>query len=135
MVREIHFVANTMVGETAFPDFGLASDDAAEVMRVRAFDQLDGALNGHVVLWSQQEMNVFGHDDECVQFVAAFATIPIERLQQETYINFDREQFSAVESRERYEISSRRGDESSRLQKRTSAAESRASFSTLNWHE
>jgi hypothetical protein len=40
-----------------------------------------------------------------------------------------------MESRESHEVSSRRGDESSRLQERTSAAGSRASLQSLNWHE
>jgi hypothetical protein len=70
-----------------------------------------------------------------VQFIAAFAPMPIKRLQKKAYVSFDGEQLSAVVRRECNEISSRRGKESSRLQKRTSAAESRASFETLNWHE
>jgi hypothetical protein len=37
--------------------------------------------------------------------------------------------------RELYEVSSRRGDESSRLQGETSAAGSRTSPESLNWHE
>jgi hypothetical protein len=56
-------------------------------------------------------------------------------LQEETHVRFDHEQFSAVVRRERHEVSSRRGDEASRLQEQTSAAESRASVQTLNWHE
>src|SRR5229473_7623034 len=80
-------------------------------------------------------MNMFRHHDESMQAVTAFAAIPIKSFQKEPYIDFDCEQFSAIVRREGYEISSRRGDESSRLQGETSAAGSRTSLQTLNWHE
>jgi hypothetical protein len=75
------------------------------------------------------------HDYEGVQFVAVFAAVPMKRLQEKAHVIFDYEQFSAAVRRERHEISSGRGDESSRFQEQTSAAESRTSVSTLNWHE
>jgi hypothetical protein len=56
-------------------------------------------------------------------------------LQEETHVSFDHEQFSAVVRREGHEVSPGRGDEASRLQEQTSAAGSRVSFHTLNWHE
>jgi hypothetical protein len=56
-------------------------------------------------------------------------------LQQEPDVRFDCKQFAAVESRESHEIGSGRGDESSRLQEHTSAAESRTSSESVNWHE
>lgn len=135
MMNVIHLVANPMIGESALPNFLVAADQASQFMRVRAFDQLDGPLDRHVARQGQQQMNVFGHDDKRVQAVAAFATIPIKRFQEHPHIDFDREQFSAVESREGYEVSPRRGEESSGLQEQTSAAGSRTSPQTLNWHE
>jgi hypothetical protein len=45
MMHEINVVANPMIGESALPDFLIATDDAAEFMRVCAFDQLDGSLD------------------------------------------------------------------------------------------
>jgi hypothetical protein len=135
MMNEIHLVANPMIRKSSLPDFLIAPDDTSESMRVRAIDQLDGAFNRHIGSGRQEQMNMFRHDNQSVQAVATFATIPIQRFQEETYINFDREQFAAVESREGHEISSRRGDESSRLQGETSAAGSRTSLQTLNWHE
>jgi hypothetical protein len=125
MMHEINVVANPMIGESALPDFLIATDDAAEFMRVCAFDQLDGSLDRYIVPRSQQKMNVFGHDNESLQPVTAFATIPVERLQENPYIDFNDKQFAAVERRKGYEVSSRRRHESSRLQERTSAAESR----------
>jgi len=80
-------------------------------------------------------MNMLRHDDEVMQSVAAFAAVPIKRLQEKAHVGFDYEQFSAAVCRECHEISTGRGDESSRLHGETSAAESRASFETLNWHE
>ena len=80
-------------------------------------------------------MNMLGHNDKRVQSVTAFATVPVNRLQKKAHVSFDGKQFPASVRRECYEISSGRGDESSRLQGETSAAGSRASSLTLNWHE
>jgi hypothetical protein len=135
MMHEINLIANPMIGESAFPYFGTAANDAAEFMRVCTLDKLDRALDGHVVRGSQQEMNVLWHKDKRMQCVAAFTTMPIERLQEKSDVQFDNEQFPALVGREGHEICSGRGDESSRLQGETSAAESRASLCSLNWHE
>ena len=135
MMPEIDLISNPMIGESALPDFLIAADDRPKFMRVGAFDQLDCPLDGYVVRRRQQEMNVFGHDDESVQFVADFAPIAIKSFQEEADIIFDDEQFTAVVRREGHEVSSRRGEESSRLQGETSAAGSRTSFRSLNWHE
>ena len=135
MMDEINFVANSMVGESSLPNFLTATDDGSEFMRVSTFDQLDCAFNRHVVRRSQKQMNVFRHDDEGVQVVAAFAAVPIKCFQEEPNVQFDHEQFPEMPRRERHEISSRRGEESSRLQEQTSPAGSRASVWSLNWHE
>jgi hypothetical protein len=135
MMGVINLAANSMIGEAALPNFLVAADQTSQFMRVRSFDQLDGPLDRHVVRWRQQKMDMFGHDNESVQAVTAFVTIPIKRFQEDPHIDFDGEQFSAVESRERHEVSPRRREESSRLQEQTSAAGSRASFPTLNRHE
>lgn len=135
MMNEIHFAANPMIGKSALPDFLVATHDCSEFMRVGAFDQLNGPFDSYVVRRSQQQMNVFGHCYESMQFEAAFPAIAVERLQKEAHVGFDDEQFPAMVRRERCEVSPRRGDEPSRLQKQTSASESRASFETLNWHE
>ena len=135
MMDKINVVANPVIGESALPDLLIASDQASEFVGVRAFDQLDCAFDGYVDGGSQQQMHVFGHDNEGVQSVSSFAAIAVDSFQEEADIDFDGEQLSAMESREGCEIGSRRGEESSRLQERTSAARSRMSFSTLNWHE
>ena len=43
MMHEINLIANPMIGESAFPDFLLSTDDASEFMRVRALDQVGSA--------------------------------------------------------------------------------------------
>ena len=72
---------------------------------------------------------MFRHHDESMQAVTAFAAIPIKSFQKKPYIDFDCEQFSAVERREGHEIGSGWRDESSGLQGETSAAGSRTSSS------
>jgi hypothetical protein len=135
MMNEIHPVANSMIGESALPDLALSANDSAKLVRICAFDQLNGPLDGYVRCRREQQVNVLGHDDERVQSVAALAAMPIECLQEEPHVRFNDEQLAAIPRREGQEISSKRGEESSRLQGKTSAAESRTSFQTLNWHE
>ena len=135
MMHEINLIANPMIGESSFPDFLLSTDDGAEFMRVRALDQLNGPLDGYVDRGSQQEMNVFRHKDKGVQLYRLSRRCRYKVCRKRRAYEFDNEQLSASVGRERCEISSRRGDESSRLQGETSAAGSRASFKTLNWHE
>ncbi len=135
MMHEINLAANPMIGESALPDPALSTDDTAEIMRVRAFNQLNSPLDCYVDLRSQQEMNMIGHYDKRMQLISALASMPIKGLQEESNVRFDNEQFPTLPRREGYEIRSRRGDEPSRLQEQTSAAESRTSLQTLNWHE
>ncbi len=135
MMHEVHLVADPMISESSLPHLALPANDSAKFMRVRAFDQLDGPLDSYVVRRSQQQMNVFWHDDKRVQFKAPLSAIPIDRVQEDSHVRFDNEQPPTSPCGESDEIGSRRGDESSRLQERTSAAESRISTLTLNWHE
>ena len=135
MMHEINVATNSMIGESSLPDLLIAANDRPEFVGVVAFDQLDCAFDGYVVRRSQGQMSKLRHDDEGVQGVSAFAAIAIKSFQEETDIDFDREQLAAMKRRECHEISSRRRDESSRLQGKPSAAESRASSESLNWHE
>ena len=130
MMHEIYCIANPMIGKPAVPDFLIASDDRPEFMRVCFLDQLNSSLDRR----SQQQMSVFGYDYGSVQFESAPAAIPINGLQKETHVSFDYKQFPSIMRRELCEGSFRRGDESSRLQSETSAAGSRTSPPSLNWH-
>jgi hypothetical protein len=128
MMLVIDSIANPMIGESPLPDFLIAADDCPEFMRVRSFNRLDCPLDRYVVPRSQEQMHVFGHDDEGMQVVSPLTTIPIERFQEDSTIYLDREQFSATKRREGDKISSRRREQSSRLQEQTSAAGSRLPF-------
>jgi hypothetical protein len=75
MVSEVVCVPNPVVGKPALPDFGLATDQRAQRVRISALDQLDGALDGYVVSRSKQEMHVVGHEHEGVQRITAFAAV------------------------------------------------------------
>ena len=135
MMHKIDAIPNTMISEPALPDFLIAADDRPEFVRAGTLDQLNSAFDSNVHSRSEQQMNVFGHDDEGVQFVTAFAAMPIKRLQENPHIDFDDKQSTPMVRRERHKVSSRRREKPSRLQRRTSAAESRGSLPTLNWHE
>jgi len=135
MMREIHFVADPVIGESSLPHFSLSANDSPEFMRTCAFDQLNSPLYCHVQGGSQQQMHMLGHQDKRMQLIPALAAMPVERLQESPDVRFDNEQPPALPGREGHEISSGRRDESSRLQGETSAAVSRTSSLTLNWHE
>jgi len=134
MVRKVHFIANPVIRESALPHLSFSANDAAEFMRISAFDQLDRALEGYVRVRSQQDINVLGHEDEGMQFVASLAAISVKRFQEKANIRFDGEQSATLPCRERHEIGSRRGDESSRLQSKPQRLEA-ASLLRLNRHE
>ncbi|MGB9203936.1 MAG: hypothetical protein WCB94_08160 [Terriglobales bacterium] len=82
MMNEVLSTANPMIGESALPHFRVSPDQSAERMRVSALDQLDGALDCHVLSRSKQEMNVIGHKDEGVQCIATFSTVVVKGLEE-----------------------------------------------------
>jgi hypothetical protein len=125
MVDELLIIANPMIGESSLPNFSLATDDRPEGMRVSAFDELNRMFQRYTRSGSQQKMYVLGHDDERVQFIPALATVSVKSLQEQADVRLYDERWSSLPRRERHEVGSRRGDQSSRLQKQTSAAESR----------
>lgn len=65
---------------------------------------------------------MFGHYDEGINLKSAFAAVPIQRLEKKTDVVLDHKQSASLPGRESYEISSGRGDDSSRLQEQPSAA-------------
>jgi hypothetical protein len=80
-------------------------------------------------------MYMLGHQDKRMQLISALAAMPVERLQEKPDVRFNNEQSLALPGGKRHEIGSWRRDESSGLQGETSAAGSRTSSLTLNWHE
>jgi hypothetical protein len=67
------------------------------------------------------------HKDERMQFVAPLAAISVKRVQEKANVGFHNEQPATLPRTERHEISSRRGDESSRFQSKPQRLEA-ASF-------
>jgi len=67
-------------------------------------------------------MRMLRHEDKGVELESTFAAVAVERLQKKAGVVLDNEQPSTLPCRECREISSGRGDESSRLQEQTSAA-------------
>jgi hypothetical protein len=122
VIHEILIIANSVIGKSSLPDFSFAAEDRTEGVRVSALDELDCMFERHVVGGSQQEVDMFRHNDESVQLITAFATISVESLQEEAHVVFDNEEPSTLPDRKSYEIGSGRGDEWSRLQEQTSAA-------------
>jgi hypothetical protein len=122
VVDEVMGVPNSMIGEAALPDFALASKNRAKGVRISALDELHGVFERDVVRGCEQKMNVFGHNDEGVKLISAFAAMAIHSLQEKANIVFDNEESTSLPGRECNEESSGRGDESSRLQEQTSAA-------------
>jgi hypothetical protein len=122
VLQEVSFVANAVIRESALPDFTRAADRRPQSVRISAFDELDGMFDGYIVSGSDQKVDVLGHDDESVELKPAFTSVSIERLQKEADVVFDHEQTPTLPRGESDEIRSGRGDESSRLQERTSAA-------------
>jgi len=80
-------------------------------------------------------MDMLRHNDERMEVKSAFAAVAIHGLQKESNVIVDYEQAASLPGLERYEISSGRRDESSRLQEQTSAAEKPRSLLRLYRHE
>jgi len=124
VICEVLTLSNSMVGESALPDFTSTPSSLSERMRVSALDQLNGVFEGYIDCRREEKMNMLWHYDEGVNFKASFATVAIHCLKQGAHVVFYNEQFSAMPCRKSYEISSGRRDESSMLQEHTSAAKS-----------
>ena len=111
---EVLSVADAVVGESLLPDFA-AADFETDRSRVATLDELHGAFQGDVRSRCDEQVDVIGHQNKCVELELPLAAIAIESLQQEAGIRFDDKESSALESGECYEISSGRGYQSSRF--------------------
>lgn len=125
MVREILGIANPVVAESALPDLSFSTENSPESMGIAALGELNGMFEGNGLCGSDQQMYMLGHNHEGMQKVSPLPFIAIQSLQKQSRVAFDNKKSAALPSREGYEISSGRGDEPSRLQGQTSAAESR----------
>ncbi len=128
MMREIKFVANPMIGKSALPNLALSSNDSAEFVRVRAFDQLNRPLDGYVDRGRQQEMYMLGHQNERMQFVPPVAAMTKKSSQENSDVRFDHEQSAAFPSHKSDEVSSRRRDKSRLLQSKPQRLKAASTF-------
>jgi hypothetical protein len=123
MMIIIVLIAYPVIREPALPDFSLSAEYGSKSMRIAAFDQLNRVFKADVIRRRKQEVHMFGHDDEGVKLRASFVAISINGLKQQSDMVLDHKQPTSLPRRERNKISSGRGDETSRLQEQTSAAE------------
>jgi hypothetical protein len=112
MMSEVVNITNPMIRKPALPDFRLAPYKGAECMGISSLDQLDRALNGHVLSWGKQKMNVVRHENESVQEIIAFATVVKNSFKKQSSVILDLKESSAIPCREGYEIGSGRREES-----------------------
>ena len=82
MMSEVLGIANPVIRKAALPHFGVSSDQRAERVRVSALDQLNGALDGHVLRGSEHKMDMIGHKHEVVQSISPLAAIVIKSLEK-----------------------------------------------------
>jgi ribosomal protein S30 len=80
-------------------------------------------------------MNMLRHKHKRMQFIAAFSTISIKSFQEQADLGFDDKQSPALPGRERHKVSSRRRDESPRLQSKTSSDWKPRALLRLNRHK
>jgi hypothetical protein len=80
-------------------------------------------FESYLMSGGEQQMHVLRHDHERMDLKSAFTAITIQSLQEKAHIIFDNKESSPLPGGGSYEISSDRGDESSRLQEQTSATE------------
>jgi hypothetical protein len=114
MFGKIFSVTNSMIRKSSLPNFP-ASEFKAECMRGSTLDQLNGSLQRDVVRRRQQQVYVFGHRHKSMQLEFSLPSIAVHCLQEEPHIRFHDEVPSALRSRERYEICSWWGHQTSRL--------------------
>lgn len=98
MIDEILIISNPMIRETALPDFACASPGCSERVGISALDELDGMLQRHVISRSEEQMDMFGHNDERVDLKAPFAAIAIQSLKEKANVILDYEQSPALPS-------------------------------------
>ena len=108
VVPEILIIPDAVIGESALPDFSRPADDPPEGVRISTLDRFNGMFDGDAVCWSEQEMDVFRHHNECVKLEASFAAISVKGFQEKSDTVLDNEESTALPSRERDEVSSGR---------------------------
>jgi hypothetical protein len=74
MMHEVFGVPYAMVGEPSFPNLHRVSQMLLDGMRVSAFDELKRTFERDLRR-SQQQMEMFGHENECMKLELSLAAI------------------------------------------------------------
>jgi len=77
---KIRGIPNAVLRESSLPYLALPLQLHAQRMGIAAFDELDSAFQGDTGRRSEQQVNVFGHDDKSVQFESPLPSIAVECL-------------------------------------------------------
>jgi hypothetical protein len=80
LVLEVGCVADSMFVVAGLPDF--SCELLAHGVGVTAFDALDAAFDGLSCVWSDEYVEVFGHDDEAVELVSRLSAVVEEGLKE-----------------------------------------------------
>jgi hypothetical protein len=107
MPREILRIADTMIRKPLLPNLAAANFDAHSV-GISSFDQLHCAFQRNIRSRRQEQMNVIGHHDECVQLESSLPAIAVKGFQEKPRVRLDDKQSPSLESREVHKISSGR---------------------------
>jgi hypothetical protein len=108
MGLKIRRVTDAVVGESSLSYFSGPVERCPQRMRVTSLDELDGAFDSDFRCGSQQEVDVLGHDDECMQVESFLSAIAVERFKKQPRIRLDNENPSPLPSRKCEEICSPR---------------------------
>jgi len=123
MNLEIGRIADAMVRESPLPHFTFATQFRRNRVRVSALDELNRPFQGQSWRRREQQVYVFRHEDEGMQLKSSRPSIAVHRFEKKARIRLQDEKPSPRPRGERNEISPMRGESTSRLQQRTSAAE------------
>ena len=126
MSLKVRRVADAMIRESFLPDFA-AADFLADGVRIAAFDELHGALEGDVSRGRDEQMHVIWHEHEGMELKASLAPIVIEGLEEQPGVVFYDEESSTLEGCRGDEIRSGRRSEAGRFHLRWPSAAEAAS--------
>lgn len=87
-------VFDTAQGEALLPDgeFGFETEGEA------SFDVLHGLLDGDVGRRGEEQVDVIGHEDEGVEFIAVFRAVVVEELEEQCRVCVGLKEAAAIGS-------------------------------------
>jgi len=67
-----------------------------ETERESTLDELHGLFEGDVLCRRDQDMNVIGHEDECVELVASFGAVVFEQVEEKVRVRVGLKEAAAI---------------------------------------